>query len=156
MLSLLGTDWARKPGNDGKPLGESDVKSAMKGWNRLGALRPREQLEDRLQWNYGPSAKRNGRKQADHLAIARDMKSILVQREGDIHKGGPSKKCDLIREYAAAHPEANHSEIARNLGVSRPTVIKWLKPGWQDEWAKKTDVCGDGARSGNHNPRKGL
>ena len=20
------------------------------------------------------------------------------------------------------------------LGVSRPTVIKWLKPGWRDEW----------------------
>lgn len=38
-----------------------------------------------------------------------------------------STKADLVREYAAEHPDANHSEIARALGISRPTVIKWLK-----------------------------
>ena len=42
------------------------------------------------------------------------------------------------KEYhrIAEHPEANHSEIARALGVSRPTVIKWLK---DDEQASPAD-----------------
>lgn len=43
-------------------------------------------------------------------------------------------KSERIRAYAVEHPEATHSEIARALGVSRPTVIKWLKPGWRKEW----------------------
>ena len=35
----------------------------------------------------------------------------------------------MIRAYAREHPEANHSDIAKALDVSRPTVIKWLKSG---------------------------
>ena len=50
------------------------------------------------------------------------------------YHGGAPTKCDMIRAYAIEHPDANHSEIARALGVSRPTVIKWLKDGWQKEW----------------------
>lgn len=125
MTGLLGTDWARKPGHDGKPLGRADVKAAMRGWNKLGALRPRDQLESRLQWKYGPSAKRNGRKQAEHLKRAREIQAIDYPN-GEWRRTPPTKR-DEIKAYAAAHPDANHSEIARALGVSRPTVIKWLK-----------------------------
>ena len=39
---------------------------------------------------------------------------------------GRKPKADLVREYAAAHPDASHSAIARELGISRTTVIKWL------------------------------
>lgn len=56
------------------------------------------------------------------------------------------------------------------LGVSRPTVIKWLKPGWCDEWdevvrrmdagnvtpIRLTDAGGrdrQGVRRGNHRAR---
>ena len=42
-------------------------------------------------------------------------------------KGWRRGKRDLIRAYAHEHLDANHSDIARALGVSRPTVIKWLK-----------------------------
>ena len=47
-----------------------------------------------------------------------------MRKAGEI-KGAPTKK-QLILDYAFEHPEANHSEIARALGVSRPTVVKWL------------------------------
>lgn len=134
MLSLLGTEWARKPGNDGKPLEKSDIKAAMSGWNRLGALRPREQLEDRLRWSYGPSAKRNGRRQIEHLARARSIQAIDYPSGSWRNKKGAPEKRELIREYALAHPGENHSEMARALGVSRSTVVKWLKPGWEDEY----------------------
>lgn len=45
------------------------------------------------------------------------------------------------------------------LGVSRPTVIKWLKPGWCDEWdevVRRMDAGGRGRRGvrrGNHRAR---
>ena len=43
------------------------------------------------------------------------------------NKDGAPTKANLVRDYVLAHPDANHSEIARALGVSRTTVIKWLK-----------------------------
>lgn len=45
------------------------------------------------------------------------------------------------------------------LGVSRPTVIKWLKPGWRDkrnEVVRRMDAGGrgrQGVRRGNHRAR---
>ena len=79
-----------------------------------------------------PPNKRNGRKQDLHLRIARSSLEILSEDAGHALQGrkiGSGIKRDLIRDYRADHPNANHSEIARALGVSRPTVIKWLR-GW--------------------------
>ena len=72
-----------------------------------------------------PKNKRNGRSQAKHLEGARAIRDINNDnwREGN----GRKPKADLVRKYAAEHPDANHSEIARALGISRPTVVKWLK-----------------------------
>lgn len=84
-----------------------------------------------------PANKRNGRKQEVHLAGARAIQEINDKfngtnwRNGNGRPRGTTKentpKGEQIRAYAKAHPGANHSEIARALGVSRPTVIKWLK-----------------------------
>lgn len=80
------------------------------------------------------NVKRNGRRQEDHLRRARAVQQI-DDPDGDWrNKNGAPTKRDLIREYALEHPEANHSEIARALGVSRPTVVKWLKPGWSVDY----------------------
>ena len=72
-----------------------------------------------------PKNKRNGRSQAKHLEGARAIRDINNDnwREGN----GRKPKADLVREYAAEHPDASHSAIARELGISRTTVIKWLK-----------------------------
>ena len=84
----------------------------------------RERIERRTAIGL-PKNKRNGRSQAKHLEGARAIRDINNDnwREGN----GRKPKADLVREYAAEHPDANHSEIARALGISRPTVIKWLK-----------------------------
>lgn len=84
-----------------------------------------------------PANKRNGRKQEIHLKIARSAQAIMDEangtnwREGNGRpKGSKNKKNEKkekIEEYAAANPEASHSEIARALGVSRTTVVKWLR-----------------------------
>lgn len=84
----------------------------------------RERIERRTAIEL-PKNKRNGRSQAKHLEGARAIRDINNDnwREGN----GRKPKADLVREYATEHPDANHSEIARALGISRPTVIKWLK-----------------------------
>lgn len=82
-----------------------------------------------------PVNKRNGREQEVHLAVARAIQKVTDPNDGWRNKSGRPKgsrnkshpKRDAVCEYAASHPEANHSQIARALGVSRPTVIKWLR-----------------------------
>lgn len=64
---------------------------------------------------------------AVHLARARTVQEFDDPDGAWRNKDGAPTKADLVRRYAAEHPDANHSEIARALGISRPTVIKWLK-----------------------------
>lgn len=52
------------------------------------------------------------------------------------YHGGAPTKADLVRTYAAEHPDASHAAIAKALGVSRTTVIKWLKPAMDDDHAE--------------------
>ncbi|WP_165254011.1 hypothetical protein [Adlercreutzia sp. ZJ304] len=88
---------------------------------------PKWWLEDLCGWEFG-TQKRNGKSQRDHLENRAWVFRDLDYPDGSWrYRGGAPTKKVLIKEYAASHPEANHSEIARALGVSRPTVIKWLK-----------------------------
>lgn len=73
--------------------------------------------------------KRNGRKQATHLKIARFALETMNEEKGETLQGRPKgagTKETLVREYVLAHPDENISQIAKNLGVSRPTVYKYL------------------------------
>lgn len=75
--------------------------------------------------------KRNWQKQADHLEEIRAVRDIRQRRkktnwwDNGNRDGAPTKR-DEILAYAAEHPGASHSAIAKALGVSRTTVIKWL------------------------------
>lgn len=129
-LSLVGTldSISEEPGNR---FSISDVEAALKVYGTEKALNLSRDFISRKSLIRVDPNKRNGRSQEKHLQGARAIRDINNEnwREGN----GRKPKRDLIRDYAAAHPEANHSEIARALGVSRSTVVKWLKPGWKDE-----------------------
>lgn len=88
----------------------------------------RERIERRTAIGL-PKNKRNGRKQDVHLAGARAVQEVNDRFNGTNWREGNGRKpkADLVREYAAAHPDASHSAIARELGISRTTVIKWLR-----------------------------
>ena len=87
----------------------------------------RERIERRTAIQI-PKNKRNGRSLEKHIEnVNNDRKKHRDDGEDEYANSGRPNKAELIRNYAAAHPAANHSEIARALGVSRPTVIKWLK-----------------------------
>jgi hypothetical protein len=40
----------------------------------------------------------------------------------------------FVWQAAIDHSEANYPHLARIVGASRPTVIKWLRPGWRSEY----------------------
>lgn len=73
--------------------------------------------------------KHNGRPQALHLEGARAIQEINDKANGTCWRDGNGRKPkrDEIRAYATEHPDASHAAIAKALGVSRTTVIKWLK-----------------------------
>lgn len=89
-----------------------------------------ETLEDWLGYEFRRIGnKRNGQSQADHLEEARAIRDIRMKRQGKDwrYKGGAPTKEILVNEYVRSHPEATVTEIARAIGVSRPTVYKWMK-----------------------------
>lgn len=112
-----------------KPFTAADVVKALEAYDASYLTFPRRTIE-KITGVKIPSSKRNGRKIDQHIAMVNATRKMHRDFGEDEYKnsGRPTKK-DLIRDYAFEHPEANHSEIARSLGVSRPTVIKWLKGG---------------------------
>ena len=122
-----------KPAAD--ELTKKDVRDALTAFRAGMVTYPIDEIVERTGIKIEKN-KRNGLKQAQHLYLARrrkeDMKAIglpMKNPEGR-PKGSPNKrhpKRDAIRAYAAAHPDASHSAIAKALGVSRTTVVKWLK-----------------------------
>lgn len=115
-----------------QPFTAEDVVKALEAYDASYLTFPRHTIEELTGVEIPPS-KRNGRKIDQHIAMVnatRKMRRDVFGEDEYRNSGRPSKK-DLIRDYAFEHPEANHSEIARALGVSRPTVIKWLKDGEQ-------------------------
>ena len=117
------------------PFTEGDIDSALECLDQRYCTFPRKDIE-KITAIQMPANKRNGLKQAQHLEIARAIRDVKQKQagrcwtDGNSRKGCPNKKHpkrDLILSYAKEHPQANHSEIARALGISRPTVIKWLK-----------------------------
>lgn len=93
-----------------------------------------------------PKNKRNYRKQPQHMEYLNGLRKMRrdVLGENEYENSGRPKgsgeKCELIRSYAREHPGASHSGISKALGVSRSTVIKWLR-GWRCD----TDGLPDGA-----------
>jgi len=114
---------------------EDDVYSAMVYYERKYIKMGRQGIRKMTKIDIGET-KRNGQKQADHLEEARAIRDIRMKRQGrkwtdgnGRPKGSKNKenpKAKLIQEYVATHPDANVTEIARDLGISRPTVYKWL------------------------------
>lgn len=121
-------DFLNEIGDGTDPFTESDVRDALKAYDDSYMTYPIDTIAERTGIAIEKN-KRNGRKQRVHLMGARAIQQINDEVNGTNWRDGNGRKPkrDLVRSYASEHPEANHSEIARALGVSRPTVIKWLK-----------------------------
>ena len=110
---------------------EKDVSDALLAYgNPVSVKLRRDKIAEKTSLPM-PVNKRNGRNREVHLRIARATKEVLKSADEMKPEGRPAKR-DIVLRYASNHPGANHSEIARALGISRPTVIKWMKA-WDGE-----------------------
>lgn len=111
------------------PLTEEDLNSALEVYDRAYynfTIEDIEKLTDiRIERN-----KRNGRKQNFHLRIARSTLEVMNEENGKALQGRPvgsGTKEERVKEYIKNNPKDNPTEIAKNLGISRTTVYKYLK-----------------------------
>jgi hypothetical protein len=109
----------------------SDIEQALKAYkNRNYATLPIGSIEYFSDLKI-PRSKRNGRKQAAHLKIARFARDLNQEEQqtnwwdnGGRPKGSGEKK-QQVYDWRQANPEGNKSQCARDTGLSRSTVIKW-------------------------------
>ena len=112
------------------PLTKDDIKSAMEAYDREYfnfTIKDIEKLTNvRIDRN-----RRNYRSQKDHLKYMRGIKKLKKQM-GEIVKDGRPKgsgsKEKIVIDYLKENPTVtNKAKIARELGINRSTVYKYLK-----------------------------
>lgn len=113
-----------------------EIESAMKMYNELAIDTPRERTEDWLGWKF-VGARRNGRKQAEHLRRARILQTAdYPNGEWRNRKGRPlgtnsggrpngSGKKEIVKAWRDAHPDGKKIDCERETRLSRHTVLKW-------------------------------
>ena len=106
FMQLLDTPWAKA----GIPLTERDIKNALGGYNPNNRQTVNSIITTLGFSPFKPPAKRNGRKQSDHLRLVAEKKI----------DNSRMKIIEVLKEK----PDANMSEVARITGLSRPTVQK--------------------------------
>ena len=75
-----------------------------------------------------PPNKRNGRKQATHLKIARFTLETMNEDRGKALQGRPDK-AKIVEEWRTAHPEGTPKDCIADTGISKNTVYKWWSVG---------------------------
>lgn len=110
------------------PFTEADVESALKSYEENYRMFPREDIE-KITAIPMPANKRNGRTQEQHIQVMNAMKN--VKRElGELKEGRPKgsgTKENKVVGHIKKNPDKTPTQIARELGISRPTVYKYLK-----------------------------
>ena len=110
LMALLDTPWAQA----GTPLTERDIKNALGGYNPNNRQTVNSIITTLGFSPFKPPAKRNGRKQGEHLKLVADGKKDKTRAK--------------IVQALADNPSSNMSQISRVTGLSRPTV----KAHWEE------------------------
>ena len=123
------------------PFTQDDVRSAMEAYDKAYYCFTIDDIEKlsgvRIERN-----KRNGRKQAVHLQMARFIRDEINGRKDNWRDGnGRPDKAQQVFEYRAAHPDAKKVDCIRETKLSKPTVYKWWN--WQPEHEKTVDEMTD-------------
>ncbi len=71
------------------------------------------------------------------LKKARYERDLKQEMKGTTwwNKDGAPNKAMQVWQSATENPGLSVAALARRAGVSRPTVYKWLKPGWESKYA---------------------
>lgn len=111
--------------NSERPIKPKEIQSAMKLYNEKAMATPRESLEHWQGWEYHP-IKRNGRKQALHLKIARNTQAIIDEENGTNWREGSGRKSkeSAIADWRRLHPEGTKAQCIRETGLGKSTVYR--------------------------------
>lgn len=108
---------------------KDDIETALTAFLDSYCTFPRDDIAKYSGLQLTPN-KRNGRKQALHLKLARASRDILCEERGKADwregNGRPSKE-QQVRALRTEHPEATISELSRLSGLSRTTLYKYLE-----------------------------
>ena len=102
-----------------------DVYSALEMYNDNYITFPLDTIE-RLSAIRIERQKRNGRKQAVHLRIARSNKAILKE-VGELKADGRPSKREAVIEWRKKNQAGTIKECIEDLGISKTTVYKYWK-----------------------------
>lgn len=107
---------------------EDDIESAIGIYNDSYSTFPRDDI-GKVTGLQMPVNKRNGRKQEQHIKVMNAIRDVIHPdgewRNKEGRPTGSGTAQEKVRQYRDEHPEASVTEVARALGVSRPTVYKW-------------------------------
>lgn len=127
--------------DEDNPFTEEDVNDALWIYDQNYSYYPRKTIS-LLTGIELKENKRNHLKQKVHLAKARmirDFNQQIEHSEWNARRGrknGSSKEAALVYKWRKEHPECkNKSLCARELQISRPTVIRW----WDVRLSKRLD-----------------
>ncbi|MCD8294373.1 MAG: hypothetical protein LUE27_03870 [Clostridia bacterium] len=116
---------------------EHDVMCALEAYNEDYVTFPRDDIA-KLSGLSMPINKRNGRKQKDHLAIARMIQNYDDPEGTWRNKEGRPKRQNEVYEWRMENPTGRKIDCQRETGISQVTLRKWWdwhpekKPYWKD------------------------
>lgn len=120
--------------NDSEPFTKDDIKSALECYDERYNTFPLSDIEKltdiRIQRN-----KRNGRKQEQHLQLARGIRQLKESMGEVVSGGGRPDKAKIVQEWRKNNPNGKKIECERETGLSRHTVLKW----WETKAIKRKD-----------------
>jgi hypothetical protein len=104
---------------------ESDVNSALECYDSNYVTFPREDIS-KLTAIPIQSNKRNGRRQKQHLKIARFARDLNYEdSNGWINKNGAPQKQAIVEQWREEHPEGRKADCHRDTGIDPKTIRKW-------------------------------
>lgn len=109
------------------PMKREDIKSALEAFSKEYYNFTISDIVKLTEVNIERN-KRNYRKRDLHLKIARSTRDIIHPENSWMGNGRPKGSgtaAEKVRQYRAEHPEANVTDVARALQLSRTTVYKW-------------------------------
>ena len=101
-----------------------DVLDAMNMYQENYVTYSRAEVE-RVSGISVPPNKRNGRKQEQHLQLARGIRALKEQMGENVVGGGRPDKAKIVEEWRTAHPEGTPKDCIADTGISKNTVYKW-------------------------------
>lgn len=110
--------------NKDNPFTRQDVQDALKAYhNKELVTYPRASIAYRSGLVIEPT-RRNGRKRAAHLRMARLALEIKSEEAGHALQGRHDK-AQQVAEWRQAHPDGRKADCAKDTGMDPKTVRKW-------------------------------